>query len=117
MDQTTRNYPELARLTDRFTMSTRGRLARALVHALTGRRFGSPSLLHDAVGDASLELRSQGLDDRAVLAFFSVLVADTGRACGADRPSLLSGEPRWLPVRGRVLALAGAALSVPCAST
>jgi hypothetical protein len=110
MNQTNRNYPEMARLTDRLSWSTGGRLARGLVQALRGRN-GSATLLRDAVGDTCRELRADGLNDRAVLAFFSELVEDTGRACGADRPSLMSGVLRWVPVRGRVLELATSALA------
>ena len=116
MTQPNKKHPELTRLTDRFTMSTGGRLARALLHALRGRRSDSRASLDVAVGDASRELRASGLSDRAVLAYFSALVEDAGRACGADRPSLMSGELRWMPVRARVLARAASALDIPTLS-
>jgi hypothetical protein len=109
------NYPELARLTERFTLGTRGRLARALVNALRGRRNDPRAPLHDAVGHASHELRAAGLDDHAVLRYFGNLVENAGRACGADRPSLVSGEARWLPVRARVLQFASHALAADLA--
>jgi hypothetical protein len=69
------------------------------------------------VSAASIELRADGLSDLAVLAFLGALVEDAGRACGADRPSLLSGELCWVPVRARVLELAKAALDRPTGET
>jgi hypothetical protein len=109
--------PELAQLTSRFSMSTQGRLMRALTHALRGRRGDSPASLRDSVADASLELRATGLDDDAILSVMGALVEDAGRACGADRPSLMSGELRWMPVRRRVLESVGDALAVPALSS
>ena len=66
--------------------------------------------MHEAVVDGCRELRAAGLDDRGIIAFFGALVEETGRACGADRPSLMSGELRWVPVRARVLELVHDAL-------
>jgi hypothetical protein len=113
LNQANRSFPELAALTHRFTIRTSNRLARALVRSLRshGHEFRRP--LHDAVRKASHELQAAGLDDRAILTFFGGLVEDTGRACGADRPSLLSGELRWVPVRTVVLEVARSALGVP----
>jgi hypothetical protein len=113
LNQANRSFPELAALTHRFTVKTRSQLARSLVRALRnhGHEFRRP--LHDAVRKASHELQAAGLDDRAILMFFGGLVEDTGRACGADRPSLLSGELRWVPVRTRVLEFARSALGIP----
>jgi hypothetical protein len=116
MTQGMRTVPELARLTARFTISTRGRLTRALMHTLRGRSGQSQASLRDAVVDASLELRAAGLGDESILSMMGGLVEDAGRACGADRPSLLSGELRWLPVRRRVLESVSAALAVPLLS-
>jgi uncharacterized protein YbjT (DUF2867 family) len=110
VNQANRSFPELAVLTHRFTMRTRSRLARALVRALRSHAHEFRGPLHDAVREASRELRAEGLDDRAILTFFGGLVEDTGRACGADRPSLMSGEVRWVPVRDRVLEFARSAL-------
>jgi len=113
MDRISSSMPNLAFLAERLTMSTRGRFSRALVDTLRGRRHLSPRHLDSAVGDASRELRSGGLDDPAVLAFLGAVVEDTGRACGADRPSLVSGQLRWVPVRARVLEAAAFALAIP----
>ena len=112
MNHAHRVFPDLSRHLDRFTAGTRGRLSRALVNALRGRGHASPSPLNDSVSDGCRELRAAGFDDGAITAFFSALVEDTGRACGADRPSLLSGEMRWVPVRTRVLERVHAALFV-----
>lgn len=91
-------------------MGTRGRLERSFVGALRGQRYRSPKSLLAAVGDATRELQASGLADQAVLDVLGAFVEDTGRACGADRPSLISGELRWVAVRTHVLELASAAL-------
>src|SRR5689334_6163376 len=117
MNRALTTIPGLSSLADRLTMSTRGRFGRALIDALRGGRRMSRRQLSDAVGDASRELRSGGLDDPGVLAFLGAVVEDTGRACGADRPSLLSGQLRWMPVRARVLEVASFALAVPRAES
>lgn len=116
MTQPNQKHPELSRMTDRFTMSTGGRLARALLHTLRGRPCDSRASLGVAVRDASRELRAEGLSDRAVLAYLGTLVEDAARSCGADRPSLMTGELRWVPVRRRVLALATSVLEMPALS-
>ena len=111
MNRIERHFPQLSTFTDRLTAGTGGRLARALVHVLRGHRQQTSShLLESAVRDASRELRVVGLADHAVLAFLSDFVEDAGRACGADSPSLVSGQLRWMPVRTRVLEFATAAL-------
>ncbi len=112
MSKSSRAFPELALRLDRFTASTRASLSRALVRALRGHRHDSPATLNEAVRAGCRELRVAGTDDEALIEFFAVLVEETGRACGADRPSLMSGEPRWVPVRARVLELVGNALPV-----
>lgn len=112
MTQVVKDFPELARRLSRFTMSTRQRLSRSLVGELRGRRNSARTTLVDAVGDACRELRDAGLNDDAIKEFFGALVEETGRACGADRPSLLSGDLRWMPVRAHVLDLVTAALSL-----
>lgn len=60
-----------------------------------------------------MELRSAGLPDSLVLATLGELVEDTGRECGADRPSLMTGQLRWMPVHARVLAIARLTLASP----
>jgi len=75
------------------------------------------SSLHDAVGDASHELQAAGLSDHAVLIYMGALVENAGRACGANRRSLMSGELRWEPVRTRVLEFASVALRRKTAGT
>jgi hypothetical protein len=113
VNQPIRRFPELAHRLSSLSLSTRKRLTSSLVHALRGRRHGARSPLHEAIGDGCMELRAAGMNDPAILTFFGALVEETGRACGADRPSLMSGELRWMPVRARVLELAGAALALP----
>src|SRR5256885_844016 len=116
MNQLSRAFPELSRRLDHFTVNTRMRLSRSLVHALRGRKHESRSPLRVAVADGCNELRVAGFDDHAIMEFLGGLVEETGRACGADRPSLISGELRWEPIRARVLDLATAALEVPARS-
>ena len=112
MNQAVKDFPELARRLDSFTLSTRSRLTRSLVRTLRGRRPDARLPLNEAVDDACRELQVAGLDDVTIKEFLAALVEETGRACGADRPSLMSGELRWMPVRARVLDLANAALGV-----
>jgi hypothetical protein len=111
MNQTSRALPELGRCLMCFTISTRNRLSRSLVYALRGRKHDSRVSLRDAVADACHELQAQGFFDQAIIQFFSDLVEETGRACGADRPSLVSGDLRWMPIRTHVLEFVTDALS------
>jgi hypothetical protein len=103
-------FPALAVRLDRFSSATRQRLSRALARVLGGRRHDTRSL-HEAIDAACHELRLAGLDNDAIEEFLGALVEETGRACGADRPSLISGEMLWVPVRARVLDLARTALT------
>jgi hypothetical protein len=103
-------FPELVHFAHRFTMSTRARLERSFVSSLRGRRYGTAKLLQDAVGDATHELQAAGLSDQAVLDVLGRFVEDTGHACGANRPSLISGELPWVAVRAQVWRLASAEL-------
>ncbi len=98
---------------DRFTTSTGTRLSRSLVNALRGRPYLARGPLNGAIGDGCRELRVAGWDDQAILEFFGSLVEATGRACGADRPSLMSGELQWTPVRVRVLEVVNETLRAP----
>jgi len=113
VNQAVKDFPELARRLNHFTLGTRNRLSRSLVRALRGRRPDARLPLDEAVVDACHELQRAGLDDRSIEEFLSALVEETGRACGADRPSLMSGELRWMPVQTRVLDLVHAALRTP----
>ena len=104
------DFPALAGRLSRFSSDTRKRLSRSLVHALRGRRYDARAL-NEAIDASCRELRLAGLDDEGIEEFLGALVEETGRTCGADRPSLVSGEPRWIPVRAQVLDLTRAALS------
>jgi len=103
VSQSHRAFPELALRLGHFTARTRAKLARSLVQALRGRRPASSSGLNEAVVEGCRELRATGLSDPDIMTFFGALVEEAGLACGADRPSLMSGEVRWVPVRARVL--------------
>ena len=99
-----RKYQELFSGTGRFTPGTRTNLERAVGRALHGHK-GSTMPLRSAVYTATRELRAEGLDAAATLIALGGLVESAGRACGADRSSLLSGEPVWIVVQARVLEL------------
>jgi hypothetical protein len=105
VNQSYRTFPELALRPDHFSVSTRTRLSRFLVRALRGRRDASQSPLNQTIVDACNELRVAGLNDHDIVEFLGALVEEIGRACGADRPSLISGQLRWIPVQARVLEL------------
>jgi hypothetical protein len=109
-----RLYEELFGETHHFSRGTRTRLEKSVGRALFGRKC-DPSLLRSAVYRATRELRARGLDAAATLNVLAAMVENGGRACRADRASLLSGQPLWMAVRARViesaeeeLALAGA---------
>jgi hypothetical protein len=115
MNRIGRHFPDLLTTPHRFSTALHGRLRRALVRALQGRH-GAIIPLRLAVSDACRELRAAGWADQAALDALGVLVEDTGRACGADQPSLLSGELRWYPIRAKVLAHATLVLADPAAA-
>lgn len=95
-------------------VGTRERLARALRRSLRNG-YGAGTVLREAVSDSARELRAQGMNDPQVLGLLGALVEDAGRTCGADRLNLMSGQPRWMPVRTRVLGWAQLALDPPVA--
>ena len=98
-----KRYPELLASTRRFSATTRTNLERSLARVFS-RRSGATLALREAVGDATRELRAEGLDSQATIDVLSALVEDAGRSCGADRLSLISGEPQWLAVQAEVVA-------------
>ena len=112
MNRIGRHVPDLFATPHRFSTGLHSRLRRALVRALQGRH-GAIVPLRLAVSDACRELRAAGWADQAALDALGVLVEDTGRACGADQPSLLSGELRWYPIRAKVLAHAALVFADP----
>jgi hypothetical protein len=107
---TARRYQHCFTTTGRFTKGTQSRLERSLIRALLSRG-GATLPLRAAVRSAAGELRAEGLSDRAVLDTLGALVEETGRGCGVDTMSLLSGEPRWMPIRTLVLEAAHSELA------
>jgi hypothetical protein len=99
---TARRYQHCFSNTTRFTKPTQSRIERSLIRALLGRG-GATIPLRAAVRDATRELTAEGLSESAVLAALGSLVEETSRGCGVDTMSLISGEPRWMPVRNLVL--------------
>jgi hypothetical protein len=106
---------EAAFAPDCVLVTTRTRLERALHRTLLDR-YGSTLTLRGAVAASARELRAQGLNDGATLDVLGALVEDAGRASRADRLDLLSGKPRWIPIRLRVLDWAQRELSRPIAA-
>jgi hypothetical protein len=107
-----RRYSEYFSGTARFTLGTRTCLERAVGRALFNQK-GNTLPLRSAVGRATRELRSEGLNAEAVLSVLGVVVEGAGYACGADRVSLISGEPGWIRVRTKVLESARLELAAP----
>ncbi len=99
---TARRYQHCFTTTSRFSKGTQSRLERSLIRALLSRG-GATLPLEAAVRAATGELKAEGLTEPAVLETLGSLVEETGRGCGVDTMSLLSGEPRWMPVRTQVL--------------
>jgi hypothetical protein len=108
---TARRYQHCFTTTTRFTKGTQSRIERSLIRALLGRG-GSTLPLRAAVREATVELKAEGLTTAAVLEALGSLVEETGRGCGVDTMSLLSGEPRWMPIRNQVLETARAELDL-----
>jgi hypothetical protein len=107
---TARRYQHCFTTTTRFSKATQSRIERSLIRALLSRG-GATLPLRDAVRAAAIELRVEGLSDEAVLDTLGALVEETGRGCGVDTMSLLSGEPRWMPVKRDVIETAAAQLA------
>lgn len=97
-----KQYQELFRDSGFFTTGTRTCLERSVGRALFGRK-SDPIRLRAAVYRATRELRVQGLGVAATLAVLGTFVEHAGRACAADRSSLVSGDPFWMLVQTRVL--------------
>ena len=93
-------------------VNSRERLGRALGRSLR-QRYGAGNALREAVSASARELRSQGLNEAQTLSVLAGLVEDAGRTHGADRLDLVSGQPRWMPIRTRVLEWARLALQLP----
>jgi hypothetical protein len=107
---TRRQYQELFHDTGRFTPGTRTRLERAIGRVLSGGRT-SVCTMRSAVASATRELLAEGLNSFATLAVLGAVVENAGRSSSADRSSLISGQPMWMPVRTRVLASAESELA------
>ena len=91
--------------------SSRTRLERALSRAFVRR--GQPgAALREAAYAEVRELRAQGLNADATLEILAAVVENVGRARGADRISLISGQPSWTPIRTQVLDSARVELSL-----
>jgi hypothetical protein len=108
---TARRYQHCFTNTTRFTKGTQSQLERSLLRALLSRG-GATLPLREAVRAATAELSAEGLSDQQVLDTLGSLVEETSRGCGVDTMSLMSGEPRWMPVRNKVLETARGTLAL-----
>lgn len=100
-----REFEGLFSGTGAFTSGTRTCFERSVGRALHGRRCGTTAM-RAAVWKATRELSAHGHDRPETLRILGTVVENAGRACGADRASLLSGQPWWMNVRARVLEFA-----------
>ena len=110
VSMTARRYQHCFTTTGRFTKGTQSRLERSLLRALLSRG-GATLPLRAAVREATSELSAEGLNEASVLEVLASLVEETGRGCGVDTMSLMSGQPRWMPIRTQVLETAQAELA------
>lgn len=81
---------------------TREQLSRALERALR-QYYGAGTALRNAVAASTRELRAQGLSDLDALSVLASLVEGLGQTSGGNRLDLVSGKPRWMLTRARVL--------------
>ena len=88
-----------------FAPRMRTRLDRAIGQALMSSARSAPALRR-AVTAGAQQLRRSGYSTEAITTLFAALVEDAARARALDARSLVSGQPRWLDVRSRVLAWA-----------
>src|SRR3954468_7880222 len=108
---TARRYQHCFTNTTRFTKGTQSQLERSLLRALLSRG-GATLPLREAVRAATVELSAEGLTDEQVPDPLGSLVEETSRGCGVDTMSLMSGEPRWMPIRTQVLETAQSELAL-----
>lgn len=99
---TRRRFEHLFGTASPFSPRTQTRLENSLGRALLGYKAGAVPL-RQAVCRATRELDVAGLDANATLTLLGSLVESAGRSCGADRASLMSGEPVWMQVHSQVL--------------
>jgi hypothetical protein len=85
-----------------FAPRMRTRLDRAIGQALMSSARSAPTLRR-AVTAGAQQLRQSGYSTDAITTLFAALVEDAARARALDARSLVSGQPRWLDVRSRVL--------------
>lgn len=81
---------------------TRDQLSRALDRAVH-QSYGAGTALRNAVVASTRELRTQGMSDPEALSVLGTLAEDVGRTSGGNRLDLVSGRPRWMLTRERVL--------------
>jgi hypothetical protein len=85
-----------------FTPRLQARLQRAIANGIANPTRTLPTLRR-AVLVASAELRRQGYEDEQIVPLFARFVEDVVRTCALDARSVVSGQPRWIDVRDRVI--------------
>jgi hypothetical protein len=86
-----------------FNTRLKTRLERAVTHAIVNPSRALPTLRR-AIMAATRELRAVGYDDRQIHTIFTTLIEDVARDRAFDGWSVVSGQPRWMELCGRVVA-------------
>ena len=85
-----------------FNARLKTRLERAVTHAILNPSRALPTLRR-AIISATAELRVHEFTDDQIRAVFSRLVEDVARDRSLDTTSIISGQPRWMDLRAKVL--------------
>ena len=85
-----------------FNTRLKTRLERAVAQAVVNPSRALPTLRR-AVIVASDELRQHHYADEQIRSLFSQLVEDVVRSRALDTRSIVSGQPRWVDVRAKVI--------------
>ena len=88
-----------------FNTRLKTRLERAVAQAIVTPSRAMPTLRR-AVLVASGELRRHQFADDEIRDLFSRLIEDVVRARALDTRSIVSGQPRWMEVRDKVISWA-----------
>jgi hypothetical protein len=85
-----------------FNTRLKTRLERAVAQAIVNPSRALPTLRR-AVLVASDELRQHQFGDEEIRNLFSQLIEDVVRSRALDTRSIVSGQPRWMDVREKVI--------------
>ena len=99
-----------------FNPRLKTRLERAVTHAIANPSRALPTLRR-AVIAATRELRRHDYDHARIHAVFTTLIEDVARVRSFDGWSVVSGQPRWKELCGRVVAWSEEAPLEPAADS